>query len=347
MRHTYNFFLFSLFILVVYFQSCTKTEYEYEKRPYTDIKQFVIIGSDGDSAKCLIIKDTITVYWNPDITLPANVTPSIVIDEKATITPASGESISFKDNTTYTVTAEDGTTKIYTLKIVLNLPTPVLSGVQPASATWITNSFLNIYGEYLLANADTSDLSAYMQRVSDGFEIPLELDRNRITNYSLIAVLPAFSAEQDTGLHKVFVKSKNRIAESIDVQFNTPVISHANPVSNMVQEGQPIHSGDSLTINYSLSDVYDGKIAGYYHARNVDHILFYVAPSYEWVTIPKENIAYTDNTVTFKLPDVDKYIGQNIVQYRFIYNSVPAASATLSTYFLRGFITNNTPIEAK
>ena len=326
-------------------QSCEKTEYDYLKRPYNEIKQFVLIGSTGDSTKSLISGDSITIYWNPDVKLPASITPKIVIPENATISPASGVSVPFAKNTVYTVTAENGDKKTYHLNPVLSLPVPSISGVS-SPLTWLNSSQLEIYGEYFLASTQPSEIKAYMQRVSDGVEIPLELVANRTTNYALVANLPAFSMEQDTGMHKLFVKAGNRVAQGVNVQFLTPFISHANPVSSLVQDGQDIHSGDSLTINYAFSDSYGGKVAGYYHPKNIDYVLVYFSPSFETVTI-KGNLVITDKTVKIKLPDVDKYIGQTVAQYRFIYKSVPAASAISSSYFLRGFLAKTTPVKAK
>lgn len=334
-----------LLIAGICLQSCSKTEYDYLKRPYNEIKQFSITGSTGETTKCLISGDSITVYWNPDVTLPATISPNIVIDDKAKISPASGTPVPFNKSTVYTVTAENGEVKTYKLNPLLKLPVPSISSVQ-GPITWLNYSQLSIFGEYFLANTQPSEIKAYLQRVSDGFEFPLELVTNKITNYSIVANLPQFSAELDTGLHKLYIKTGTRVAKGADVRFLTPYISNANPVSNLVQDGQAIHTGDELSINYSFSDNYGGKVASYYHAKNIDYVLLYMAPSYEWVTI-KDGITVTDKTVKVKVPNVDKYIGQTLAQYRFIYKSVPPASATSSSYFLRGFLNSTTPIKAK
>lgn len=347
MNTTYKSFRFILvpMILGMGLQSCSKTEYEYEQSPYNDILQFVVLGSTGDSTKCLVSGDSITVYWNPDVALPETITPKIVVDDKAVISPASGEAVAFDESTTYTVTAENGATKTYRLKVSLNIPIPTISSATNP-LTWLTSTQINIYGEHFLVNAAQQEPNVYMQRVADGVEIPLELVEGRTTNYSMIASLPDFSAEQDTGLHRLYIKYNERITQSTDITFQTPVISHANPVSNLAEDGQDVYSGDKLTINYAFSDNYGGKIASYYHPRNIDYILIYFSPSYQTISI-SENIEVTDNTVTFTLPDIDEFIGQTIAQYRFIYKSVPPASATSSSYFLRGFLTQPTTVKAK
>ncbi len=335
---------FSLFVGIG-LQSCTKTVYEYEKSPNNDILQFVVLGGNGDSVKCLIAGDRITINWNPDVELPSTIEPAIVVDEEATISPASGQAVPLSENTTYTVTAANGETKTYRLKIALNIPIPSISSAT-TPLTWLLHSQINIFGEHFLVNATEQAPDVYLQRIADGFEIPLTLVESSVSNYSMVANLPAFSAEQDTGLHRLYIKYNDRITQTTDIQLLTPPISHANPVSSLVQDGHDVHSGDNLTVNYAFSDSYGGKVASYYHPDNIDYILLYFSPSYETIAIA-DNISVTANTVTFQLPDIDKYIGQAIVQYRFIYKTVPPASATSSAYFMRGFLAKEALVKAK
>lgn len=328
--------------------SCKKTEYEFEKRPYNEIKQFVVIGSTGDSTKSLISGDSITIYWNPDVVMPASITPKIVIDSKATISPASGQAVPFDKNTIYTVTAEDGKVKKYHLNPVLTIPVPSISRVAGSPATWLISTQLTVYGEnFLTAGITPADIKVYMQRASDGFEFPLELVENRTTNFFLTVNLPQFSAEQDTGLHKLFVKIANKVGMGSDVQLLVPPISYANPTSNLVQEGQKVYTGDTLTINYAVNDNYGGKIAGYYKGSNaIDRVLVYTS-NFDIITVPAAQLKVTDNTVKLKLPDITPYIGQTINQYRFIYKTVPPDQAIYSTYYLRGFLSIATTFSAK
>ncbi|GAA4322869.1 hypothetical protein GCM10023149_23460 [Mucilaginibacter gynuensis] len=316
--------------------SCKKTEYEYQKRPYNDIKVFTVLNATGDSTKCFISGDSITVNWSPDVALPATITPKIVIDGKATISPASGTAVPFNKTTVYTVTAENGDIKTYKLNPLVGLPTPIISSAS-GPITWLTTNQMTIFGEYFLSGTDASQLQAYLQRVSDGVEIPLTVDRASITNYGMRATLPDFSAEQDTGMHKLYVKAGNRIAKSFDVRFITPPITNITQSSNLVQDGQPIHSGDKITINYTMSDNYGGKVASYYHARNIDHIRLYFSKTFEIVEI-RDGIVKGDNTVEITLPNLDKYKGEYMTQYRFIYKSAPPAEALFSSYYLRGFL---------
>lgn len=324
--------------------SCKKTEYQYEKRPYNDIRQFVVIGPNGDSTKSFISGDSITIYWSPDVALPASISPRIVIDDKATISPASGATVAFNKSTVYTVTAEDGSVKTYHLNPIVSLPFPSISN-NSGTAAWLLTTQLGLLGEHFLTGVTVAEVKVYMQRAKDGFEVPLTTVANRTSNYSVTVNMPEFSAEQDTGLHKIYVQSGNRVSEPANYRFTTPWISYANPTTSLVQDGQPVHSGDSLTINYAFNDAYKGKVASYYHARAIDYILMYFS-SGDTINIRGDR-RYTDDMVRVKLPNIDKHIGQTLIQYRFIYKSVPAENAISSLYFLRGFMASSTPVQAK
>ncbi len=326
------------------FAGCTKTEYNYLKRPYHDIKLFSLMGSYGDSINALVRGDSIVVYWNPDVELPTTITPDIMVADQATISPASGVAVPFNEQTRYTVTAEDGTTKTYRLKIALTVPFPVIkSATNPIS--WLSTSQITIAGEYFLANTDTSEISAYLQRQSDGFEVPLEIMTRRVTNFQIVASLPPFSAEQDTGMHKLFVQTGSRLAREIDVRFLMPTITNTTYTSSLVEDGQPVRSGDMLTVNFTIMDNYDGKIANYYK-NGINEVLLYTM-NYDIITVPHENLTVTDGSVTFKVPDVSSHVGKSLFQYRLTFKSVPEGSEQSSAYSLRGFITGNTPLSAE
>lgn len=319
---------FILIILVISFQSCKKTELEYEKMPYNGIQRFTVLGSTGDSTRCLISGDSITIFWNPDITLPTSIRPSIVLEPGAVISPASGETVPFNRNTVYTVTAQDGTVKTYRLVPSQTIPFPSVSGVNTAS--WITTTQLSITGEYFLPNADTAGTQVYMQRVADGFEFPLTLVKRFITNYSLRATLPTFSAEHEVGLHRLYVKSGNRIARPYDVNMLPPGISNVTRTSDFAGKGNDIHAGDTLTISYSVSDNYGGNLAKHYSVNGVQSILIFI--DYDNM-IPVTQFTVGTNTLTFKVPDsVKDNIGKTVSQFRLLFKAVPQESVTSSVY---------------
>ena len=309
-------------------QSCEKTEVEYEKSPLTNIRRFTVLGSEGDSTRSLISGDSITVYWNPDVALPANVTPNIILEKGATISPASGQSVPFNKTTIFKVTAENGDVKTYWLNPSKKIPYPVVSLVN--SAAWLNTMQLNIGGEYFLANADTANISVYMQRVADGFEFPLTLVKTLTTNYSIRATLPAFSSEHDIGAHRLFVKTGNRIARPYEVNMMIPSINFVTRESDFVEKGKDIHVGDTLTINYTSTDNYSGKLANYYSTKGVQSLLLFI--DFDNM-IPVTNFTVTNNTIKLVVPETMKpYIGKSITQCRLLFKAVPQESNNSTSY---------------
>ena len=87
------------------------------------LKQIISFSLKEFSADTLIKasitdKDSIFVYWPVYKQIPTEITPEIIISNKAVISPASGVTVPFETDTKYKVTAEDGTERIYTLKVI-------------------------------------------------------------------------------------------------------------------------------------------------------------------------------------------------------------------------------------
>ncbi|UXP33095.1 polysaccharide lyase family 7 protein [Reichenbachiella agarivorans] len=75
--------------------------------------------------------------WLPFQSDRTNLKPTIVVSEKATISPASGESQDFSSPVTYTVTAEDGTTQEY-----------IVSVFEDEDETGFPHAVLNMRGKW-------------------------------------------------------------------------------------------------------------------------------------------------------------------------------------------------------
>ena len=85
-----------------------------------DITVFTIPSQVGET----VITGTeiaVTVPYGADIT---NLTPTIEVSEDASVIPESGDTQNFTHSVTYIVTAEDGTVKVYTVKVTVEPPPP-------------------------------------------------------------------------------------------------------------------------------------------------------------------------------------------------------------------------------
>ena len=97
-------------------------------------------GGDKSNAKDIImfsIGDRVAVISETDITatLPygtdvTSLTPIIIVSARAGICPASGAMQDFTSPVIYTVTAEDGTTKVYTVTVFLGAPNIYVAGCE-------------------------------------------------------------------------------------------------------------------------------------------------------------------------------------------------------------------------
>ncbi|RFS24797.1 hypothetical protein DVR12_06275 [Chitinophaga silvatica] len=109
-----------LSLLVALIISCKK-ETEYANSPYNKIESFAITTS-GNTISAALSGDSIIVYWPAYIVLPETVSPVVKVSENATLTPASGTGVALATGTKYTVKSQEGKTKDYFLKLVINQP---------------------------------------------------------------------------------------------------------------------------------------------------------------------------------------------------------------------------------
>lgn len=247
--------------VLISFFSCKK-EYEQQKLPFATIESFELQGYFDSSIKALIVDEEIKIFWAEGSELPKTITPKIKISEKSTISPASGETVPFNEETVYTVTAEDGTIKTYKLKPLINIPIPRLTSI-PASKPWAPakkadgslNSIgtIKITGEYLLSNGE-SKAKVYMQRVADGREFDLEIDDSKTSMTSLTVLLPEYTAEQDTGLHRLYVEIAGHKSNAEEIQLKLPTIGQYTGLSVQDITPEKFREGDRMTVSFQLEN---------------------------------------------------------------------------------------------
>lgn len=169
---------FSILILSVIFlfTSCKK---QYTDYSYSNLVSFSIKGSDGETLKGAISTQDITVYWPPFTKIPDSIIPQITVADRASIFPASGKKVAFKETTKFTVTAQDGSKTVYTLKPVINQPIPYIAGFAPAYShdnngvrVFYPDTELDFDGDYFLT--DSLATKVYLE-VEGGQEIPMKI----------------------------------------------------------------------------------------------------------------------------------------------------------------------------
>ncbi|PVH24551.1 hypothetical protein [Sphingobacterium corticibacter] len=361
MRHTKISTVICAIVYTLLNIGCTKTEYETEMKPYTDVLSVYLSDQylGKDQLRGVISKDSITVYWNPELQTPTQITPIIEIAEGATISPASGTPISFDGKTVYTVTAENGQTKEYVFHVKKTQEVPVFTAVVGTldylnilegsswSVTPLTQErsgvYLNLLGEYFLAGGNVSDIKVYAQRVHDGFEFDLPLDTATVTNTNLRVELPKFSNQQDTGMHKIWIKVGDLVSDSKNFFMRSPNFASGGTVTSVLkQHNQEVYPGQTLTFDYNYTDRYDGALTRYYKPehlhivllglRAVERIDTTVNPRtgvetyrtiYKNKTFQIQDFTATDSKVDFVLPaEAEEFVGGHIMSVQFLYNFI-------------------------
>ncbi len=254
--------LCGLFLAAV-FSACNKTEYEQLMRPYNSIERFTISGyGELDSISAVVSGDSIKVYWSGDTELPQRIRPSITVSAGAKVSPASGEEVAFSGSTVYTVTAEDGKVKQYTLKPVVNKAIPVLSGFvnqdqwayRETDWQWGNGKKLKINGQYFLHYNDASGIHVYAQRLRDGYEFDLPVDAEQTTSTQVAVDLPKLTAELDSGMHRIWVKVGAYPSNGLDVWVSQPKIDDIASSVTLKEAGQTIYIGDTLHFTVNVNE---------------------------------------------------------------------------------------------
>lgn len=116
----------ALFLLVgaVFFNSCKKEELSSKK----EILAFIFEASKNAQLERNFLGDIVSTNISAEVAFGVNTTqliPTIEISPRATVSPASGQLTDFSGPVVYTVTAEDGTTKIFSVSVA-TAPAPYL-----------------------------------------------------------------------------------------------------------------------------------------------------------------------------------------------------------------------------
>lgn len=179
------------------FVACEDEDDGDARYPYNEIISFTVPDVAGEELHAAIYNDTILLYWPPDVARPDSITPALVVSERATVRPASGDKVALKDGVVYTVTAEKGTTASYILKLIVNQPQPVMTttfnSLEITSQSWNLGGF-----KYIIP--DTVNTKLYFIS-SAGAEVRIPLQEARINTL----VTRPITESLDTGRYKIKV----------------------------------------------------------------------------------------------------------------------------------------------
>jgi hypothetical protein len=215
--------------------SCKK---EHEQYNYTGIYSFSFADTaNGRNGIAYINTDssTIEVNWLYEWKSIDSIEPVITLPPGATIEPASGQRVAFKDGITYTVTAQNGGGKVYSLRKILKQPQPAfvfnVDSVSVRQGAIASATVLNVIN-------DTVQTQLFLVNKSTLANNPIRL--NAITEQGIGFTVPAsidagyYTLRLQTGLYSITAPVVYR------VMLPVPAITATSPVAN-------IKIGDNIT----------------------------------------------------------------------------------------------------
>lgn len=164
-------------VLLGLFTACRKESPDF---PYAEIVSFNVVDANGNPLKGVIENNEIIIYWPPEQEIPERITPQIIVSDRASVQPASNTQVAFADGTNFTVTAQDGTTRSYSLKKIVNVPKPYITSfggltINNDKQFILVGGQLSFRGDYF--NIAEGQLKVFLVK-SNGQEVEIPLATN-------------------------------------------------------------------------------------------------------------------------------------------------------------------------
>ena len=226
-----------LVVVLCVVMSCKK---EHEQYSYTGIYSFSFSDTANDRTGIGYVNadsSTIEVNWLYEWRSNDSIAPVITLAPGASIEPASGQKIAFKDGITYIVTAQNGVSKVYSLRKILKQPQPAfvfsVDSVSVRQGGIVSATVLNVINDTLqtrltLINRRTLvNTPIRLNAITElgiGFSMPASID----TGY--------YTLQLQTGLYTIKAPVVYR------VMLPVPTITTTSATAN-------IKIGDNITFN--------------------------------------------------------------------------------------------------
>ncbi|WP_442587403.1 hypothetical protein ACSBL2_15270 [Pedobacter sp. AW31-3R] len=296
MKHIYK--ITSLFLLLIILAGCKK---EYQEYTFKDIISFNMEDAHGEPLKGFISNNEIVINWPVEQELPDHISPQINIAERARISPASGTEVKLENGTTYTVTAEDGSTEVYKIRLVLKSIPPFIRQTSLRTGNSkvfaLQSASVTISGDYFNPNLEKTKVFFI-----DAQNVETQAVVSRLTEISITTKVPF-----ELGTYKMKVVSNTDTifyADAFDViaVYAAPTLPY-----NALAVPLVLKRGDSFTVTGGtlLSGVNTAQLGSFTLPVSTANLIVTQA---------------TNESVVFKVPDTTP-IG---VYQQLIYNYIPA-----------------------
>lgn len=281
-----------LSVIILLSISCKKVYTDIFQTVYTDTVQiqaynhivsFVIYDTvNKDTLQASLTADSIIVYWPIWKTRPEKIAPHVTLPAKATISPALGDSVLFKNDITYTVTAQSGLQKMYTLKII-EQQQPFYFRNNGTSYKLGATMYLN--GDYFMRGLNTR---IFLEEIGGTGQFELSNPQLSIGLDQVTATIPT---TVDTALYRV--KLVHGTLSAYDSEHDTIQVGYSAPTLTKFTATRTVKRGETFTVTGSNIALIDAEsVVTYDGALGVD------APKYPLIVE-----SYTLTSITFKVPE--------------------------------------------
>ncbi|GHU93961.1 hypothetical protein FACS189479_06090 [Spirochaetia bacterium] len=192
------------------------------------------------------INDPVITIELPQGTDVTNLAPRITVSEKASVSPASGVARDFSDSITYTVTAEDGTTKDYIVIVTI-------AGDEPNDTRTMLVAGPDVYVDYTATTAtatftgpaDLTGLTAADFAVTGGASI-----YNPMVNGNTVTIQVGFGANTDASVKTYIVSiapTSTKIKGSSTVTITQQAFIDPNDTRTLLAAGPDVYVDHTAT----------------------------------------------------------------------------------------------------
>ncbi len=230
----------AILVLLISVFSCSENEV-ISKYHFNNIQEFKV-EIEGQTIYAEIKDNNVVLNWPQSIEIPEKISPSIIASEKATVTPASGTEVNINEEVTFSITAENGVTKVYNL--IINELHPNLKIEEVEEKTTANYSYIyTVYGEGF--SKEPSKNKVFLV-AADGKETPLKVVEVRTRNNNgygdaLVVRIPK-QANLKEGNYKVKVSFGNKSYTTTNDYFNVkdlklPVLAEISEDQIVTKDG--------------------------------------------------------------------------------------------------------------
>lgn len=242
-----------------------KKEKEYTPYPYNAITAFNVTAEEG-KVSAAITEDSVVLYWPGWENVPASIKPEITISENASIMPASGETVELKDGFAWTVKAQDGSTKKYYLKLVINQPEIWINEVAIGHPQGSTKPLEILSHSLRYIIPDPAKTKVWLiDATGKEYAMPVSFSDTYDGYLNRMVLLLGWPADGvPVGAYKLKIQSgaRTRITEKAQYGILYPVSLY--PKADEITAPVTVKRGDEITFTGTdFVDMQDGKVMTY------------------------------------------------------------------------------------